>query len=392
MDPDQYTVCEKCGSPEYHFDLFFKEITCKHCGWIQKEKEKSPLDDWLKLSSTFSLGMEAMCEKCGSLEFDYDASNTGYACNKCGWLVIKEINQYIRPHPMADDVVVENLVKNATKISSIRIIKDLNKLSKSKEVENITAKASGNFLIEQEQLVKKGTVNEDLKKSIELIKLCEKGKAKKVKRLLQSGANPNCSDEKGWTPLHWASACGHGKIIDMLLSEGAILTATNTSGLTTLHLASWYERKNAVAFLMSKGMEVEIVNPNGITPLQLAVAGRLAHRSPESGRQLETVKLLLNAGTSVASKDLAQCTALHYAAYCAGKRGKIIKLLLDSGADINAQQIDGQTPLHFAARSGNCDNIIQLLHWNADKSMKNNGGYTAIQVALPKPSVISLFK
>ena len=134
------------------------------------------------------------------------------------------------------------------------------------------------------------------------------------------------------------------------------------------------------------------MNPTGITSLQLAVAGRFPHRAPESGKQLEIVKLLVDEGASVFSKDLTQCTALHYAAYCAEKRSKIIKLLLDSGADINAQQINGQTPLHFASRSGSTDNTMQLLRLGAEVDIKNNNGYTALNVVLPKPSVVSIFK
>ena len=394
MDTNELAVCEKCGNPEQDYDPFFKEYTCRKCGWIRKKAEESSLAGWHKLSLAFSLGMEAMCEKCGSLEFEYDASTKEYNCDKCGLIVTKEVNQYIKPHPhpMTDDVVVEILIENATKVSSIRIIKDLNKLSESKEVETITDKASRNFLNEQEQSVKKEIYNGDLKKNNELIKLCEKGKAKKIKKLLQSGTNPNCYDENGWTPLHWASVCGHVKVIDMLLSEGAILTAKTTSGLTALHLASWYEKESAVASLLSKGIEVDLVNPNGVTSLQLAVAGRLPHRAPESGKQLESVKLLVDAGASVSSEDLTQCTALHYAAYCTKKRSKIIKLLLESGADINARQINGQTPLHFAARSGSTDNIIQLLRSGAKVNIKNNSGYTALNVALPRPSVVSIFK
>lgn len=99
MDISELAACEKCGHREHDYDPFFKEYTCQKCGWIQKKAEKSPLVAWFKLSLGFSLGMEAMCGKCGSLEFDYDPSANEYNCNKCGLIVVKEVNQYIKPHP-----------------------------------------------------------------------------------------------------------------------------------------------------------------------------------------------------------------------------------------------------------------------------------------------------
>ena len=40
MKNDQQAMCEKCGSPEFEYDSYYKEYSCKECGWIVKDPEK----------------------------------------------------------------------------------------------------------------------------------------------------------------------------------------------------------------------------------------------------------------------------------------------------------------------------------------------------------------
>ncbi len=219
-----------------------------------------------------------------------------------------------------------------------------------------------------------------MKKDInkELIKFSTKGKIDKVRTLLQSGADVNCRDEKGWTSAHWASARGYMDVLDLLIKEGSELTAISNNGLTLLHVAAWYGRKDMVAFLI-KEIEVNVVSNEGFTPLQMAAAGLAA--SAEGKQQIATVEFLIDSGASVSSKDVAGCTPLHSAAGCAQTRTKIIRLLIEREADINAQQMDGATPLHFAARTGDSNNVWELLHKKADRNIRTNDGRIAQQVA-----------
>jgi bilin biosynthesis protein len=43
MENDQQPMCEKCGSPEFEYDSYYKEYSCKECGWIVKDPGKSGL-------------------------------------------------------------------------------------------------------------------------------------------------------------------------------------------------------------------------------------------------------------------------------------------------------------------------------------------------------------
>jgi hypothetical protein len=81
-------------------------------------------------------------------------------------------------------------------------------------------------------------IKKDINK--DLIKFSTKGKIDKVKMLIQSGANVNYRDEKGWTPTHGASSQGCIEVLELLLSEGAELDAVTNKGMTLLHTVALY--------------------------------------------------------------------------------------------------------------------------------------------------------
>ena len=51
-----------------------------------------------------------------------------------------------------------------------------------------------------------------------------------VKLLVDNGADVNCADRDGWTPLHAAGTCGHTQLVKFLISRGANLIAVNNDG------------------------------------------------------------------------------------------------------------------------------------------------------------------
>lgn len=46
-----------------------------------------------------------------------------------------------------------------------------------------------------------------------------------------------CSDDHGFSPLHWLAKEGHTKLVEMLLQRGARVNATNMGDDIPLHLA-----------------------------------------------------------------------------------------------------------------------------------------------------------
>ena len=70
---------------------------------------------------------------------------------------------------------------------------------------------------------------------------------------------------------------------------------------------------------------------------------------------------------------------LHWAAYCG--HVEVIQLLAARGAEINSQDSGKETPLHRAARVGRTAAVKVLLSLGADRSIKNDKGKTAEDVA-----------
>ena len=53
--------------------------------------------------------------------------------------------------------------------------------------------------------------------------------------LLQSGANADCRDADGNTPLHMAAEAGHLEMCELLMDFGARVRAQNSKGATPAH-------------------------------------------------------------------------------------------------------------------------------------------------------------
>lgn len=55
-----------------------------------------------------------------------------------------------------------------------------------------------------------------------------------------------CSDDHGFSPLHWAAKEGHFKIVELLMQRGARINATNRGDDTPLHLGAAHGHREIV--------------------------------------------------------------------------------------------------------------------------------------------------
>jgi ankyrin repeat protein len=94
---------------------------------------------------------------------------------------------------------------------------------------------------------------------------------------------------------------------------------------------------------------------------------------------LPVVRLLIDRGADLQTRDEEGRTALHWAATCWFRA--IARLLIDRGADLQAQDQQGNTPLHWALENGRVATARLLIDREADIGIKNNQGMTALQVA-----------
>jgi ankyrin repeat protein len=102
------------------------------------------------------------------------------------------------------------------------------------------------------------------------------------------------------------------------------------------------------------------------------------HHAAEAGFH-KVVKILLDNGADVNTKDHDGNTALHTAAR--KEHFEIVKILLDRSANVNEKNVGvGETALHMAAKTGNFQ-IVELLFANGAEVNLNNWGNTLLHAA-----------
>ena len=110
-----------------------------------------------------------------------------------------------------------------------------------------------------------------------------------VKRLIESGADVNARDKRGYTAIIWASAWRQTEIVKLLLEAGADANAQGDRDRRTalMHAsASGDEYIEMVKLIIEAGADVNAQDENGYTALMLA----------EEKGYTEIVKLLIEAG------------------------------------------------------------------------------------------------
>lgn len=240
-----------------------------------------------------------------------------------------------------------------------------------------------------------------------------------VETLLLDGAK-NEYDEKGWTPLHHASANGNYRIVQLLLyaqTKHSVLQKLRNSGFhpsirtkssksTPLHLATQFNHPTTVKLLLQKGAR-SCADKHDLYPLHLAAAenhrqcatllldaksdvnvkgeymifdrerrvsplGLAIYRS-----HLPMVRLLLTRKASQ-SDVVGPWAAFQFALV----KGNIeIITLLASHLDVKGLRFDctsyrgdagTEPPLHFVGREGK-ENREAVIHWLIDRGVDPNG-------------------
>ncbi|CAF98029.1 unnamed protein product, partial [Tetraodon nigroviridis] len=164
--------------------------------------------------------------------------------------------------------------------------------------------------------------------------------------LISLGADINCVDYKGNSPLLLATSCGAWKTVSLLLSKGASVDVRDACGCNFLHLA--------------------ILQPKGLKNI------------PEEVLQHNSVKALLSC------EDNEGCTPLHYACRL-GVHDSVKNMLGLSGKDgLAYKSKDKKSALHFAAQYGRINTCHRLLETVTDSRLLNEGderGLTPLHLA-----------
>ena len=158
---------------------------------------------------------------------------------------------------------------------------------------------------------------------------------REIKTLIDKGMSPNQKDPRGMPILMVAIQENSTKTVDYLINaKGIDLNQPNMTNETPLMFAALYGQMSEVKILVDqKGVPV---NRSGWTPL-------------------------------------------HYA--CTNGHLEISQFLLDKGAAVDAPSTNETTPLMMAIRAGNIQLVRLLLDRGADIRIRNQQGYSAIDVA-----------
>lgn len=173
--------------------------------------------------------------------------------------------------------------------------------------------------------------------------------------LIDKGANINAMNDRGATPLYFAT-----KDVDLtqrLIAKGADVNIRAFGDFTPLHQVAFSGKLKVAKLLIDHGADP---NANGING---TILHEIIYRKLESGTEM--AKLLLEGGAKINQKFSYGNTELHLAAL--NDYADIIPLLVKHGADVNAANEYGHTPLYYAARHGHRKAAEALIAVGANK-------------------------
>jgi ankyrin repeat protein len=98
---------------------------------------------------------------------------------------------------------------------------------------------------------------------IEIIRLIKNGDTIELRHALDSGLDPNCSNEIGTTLLMLAATEGNTALGGLLIDRGAELNRENNMHNSALTLAAWFKHPKFVRLLLDRGGSLDRIRDAG---------------------------------------------------------------------------------------------------------------------------------
>ena len=186
------------------------------------------------------------------------------------------------------------------------------------------------------------------------------GNLKKVKELIEKGADVNARDQNGDFLLNDAVGKENLKVIEFLIEKGAKVNEKNEDGTSVLLNAVLFQNFDVIKLLIDKGADVNARAHGGFV-LNDAVRQQ----------NLKIIKLLIENGADVKAKNVDDESSVLHTAVRFYKNLDIISLLIDKGADVNATDKNGDSVLYKALVSKK-PFIIRVIKLLIDKGANVN--------------------
>lgn len=198
---------------------------------------------------------------------------------------------------------------------------------------------------------------------IELFRLIKQHEYDKFKQILSDDTEEldvNIKDESSNYLIHYAILFNRKDLVTGLINRGARLDVTDIDGRSIIHIAIKYNYNELLSLLLHFNNTligislVDIRDFDDSIPLHYAIMFR----------NLEAVKILLEAGSDVEIRNKKGNNGLHLAIY--SKHLEIIRLVLDRVPNINTITGSGETPVHLACNFQLVEVVDMLIKKGAD--------------------------
>ncbi|CAK59282.1 unnamed protein product (macronuclear) [Paramecium tetraurelia] len=219
-----------------------------------------------------------------------------------------------------------------------------------------------------------------------LIKVIQNNDLSEIQNLLDEAESINIytiTDHKKYTLLHLAAYNNNLDTVRLLINHvkkqhkhkcASILTEwvnqQTEDGFVAFHFAAYRGNIEMILEFEKCGANLYIRNAQGMNGLHLAA----------QGDQPKSVVYFKKIGFDFALKDSKGGTALHWAAYY-GCELAVNYILSFTDQLLDVRDAEGLTALHLATMSGNNRIVKKLLLSGANRSIKNNEGQTAADIA-----------
>ncbi len=159
------------------------------------------------------------------------------------------------------------------------------------------------------------------------------------------------------------------RLQELIEKYGANLNSRNRIGESLLMMAIKSGKTDIANWLLDRGADVQIATTAKATPLMAAAFNG----------DLAMVNRLLDKRVDIHAADQQKKTAIVYAA--AQGHTEVVARLLKAGIGIDERYPNDLTVLMWAAGQGHVQTVKFLLGAGADKSLKDNRGKTADEIA-----------